>query len=95
MLNLRKFARGKPCQVRIVGVCSFDDSETVLAHIRLGGVGGTGMKPPDLCGVHACLNCHREIDLHTSNMTQLERESYILHGLLRTLREVSRELEWD
>lgn len=92
-LNLRRFAKGKPCQVRVPGVCNFNPETTVLAHIRLGGVGGAGMKPPDLCAVHCCSACHDLIDGRRKHeITQLVRESYILHGLLRTLEAVWREL---
>ncbi len=60
-MNLRKQARGKPCLVRLPGICTFDDERTVLAHIRRGGVCGTGMKPHDLSGVRACDRCHDAI----------------------------------
>jgi hypothetical protein len=56
--DLRKLARGKPCMVRIPGVCNHNPETTVLAHIRRGGVAGVGQKPPDTCGVWACSNCH-------------------------------------
>lgn len=58
MKDLRKLARGKPCMVRIPGVCNHNPDTTVLAHIRRGGVAGVGQKPPDTCGVWACSNCH-------------------------------------
>lgn len=93
VINLRRLARGRECQVRIPGVCNSNPETTVLAHIRLGGVGGMGMKPPDICGVHACASCHDLIDgRRSSELTQMARESYILHGLLRTLEVVWREL---
>ena len=88
-MNLREFARGKPCQLRIPGVCSFDPATTVLAHIRRGGIGGTGMKPPDICGVHACNRCHDVIDGRVPH-PKADLDTYILEGLVRTLAVVAK-----
>lgn len=91
--NLRKLAKGKECQVRLAGVCNHDDSTTVLAHIRRGGVAGMRQKPPDLCGAWACSDCHDCIDQRAyKNVAAIDREYGILHGLCRTLVEVSKEL---
>ena len=48
MADLRKAARGRECQVRIPGVCNGNPETSVLAHIRLAELCGTGTKPPDL-----------------------------------------------
>ena len=62
MANLRKEARGRECQIRIPGICN-DNSETVvLAHYRLAGTCGTGLKPDDLQAAIGCSNCHDAID---------------------------------
>ncbi|MCH8600364.1 DUF1364 domain-containing protein, partial [Escherichia coli] len=50
MANLRKEARGRECQVRIYGICNGNPETTVLAHYRMAGICGTGMKPDDLIG---------------------------------------------
>lgn len=42
MADLRKAARGRECQVRIPGVCNGNPETSVLAHIRLAGLCGTG-----------------------------------------------------
>ena len=42
MTDLRKYARGKPCQVRIPHYCNGGAETTVLAHIRLAGITGLG-----------------------------------------------------
>lgn len=55
MADLRKAARGRECQVRIPGVCNGNPETSVLAHIRLTGLCGTGTKPPDLIATIACL----------------------------------------
>lgn len=91
---MRKLAKGKPCMVRYALVCNHDDTTTVLAHIRRGGVAGIGQKPPDLCGVWACSDCHDCIDRRAhKNVSAREREYGILHGMCRTLVEVSKVLE--
>ena len=93
-MNLRQFARGQDCQVRIYGVCNYNPETTVLAHIRLGGVAGMGQKPPDLAGVFACSSCHSVIDGRTpTDLTRVQLESHMLHGLVRTLKIVSEEYE--
>lgn len=43
MTDLCKAARGRECQVRIPGVCNGNDETSVLAHIRLAGLCGTGL----------------------------------------------------
>ena len=57
MADLRKAARGRECQVRIPGVCNGNPETSVLAHIRLAGLCGTGIKPPDLIATIACSAC--------------------------------------
>ena len=88
-MNLREFARGKPCQLRIPGVCNFNPETTVLAHIRRGGIGGVGVKPPDICGVHACSACHDYIDGRVPREIR-DLDTYILEGLCRTLNAVAK-----
>ena len=61
MSALRKAVRNKPCLVRLHGICNNDWSTTILAHLRIGGVTGVGMKPHDLMAVQACSACHEEI----------------------------------
>ena len=62
MTNLRKYAQGKPCMIRVPGVCNGDDKTTVLAHYRLSGISGMSMKSPDLIGAWACSDCHDAVD---------------------------------
>lgn len=97
-MNLRKLARGKPCQVRIPLICSHDRSTTVLAHYRMAGYSGTGMKPDDWSfGAWACAACHDVIDGRVK--TEHDRNAVrLMHaeGCLRTqasLRELKRNGE--
>jgi hypothetical protein len=85
---LRELARAKMCHLRLIG-CTYDASQSVLAHVRRGGVGGTGLKPPDVCGFPACKSCH---DIFDGRKTD--------HGYARTeidaeaLRAQNQWLEW-
>lgn len=84
--DLRKFAQGKPCMVRLVGTCNFDQATTVLAHIRRGNVAGMGQKPPDTCAVWACSACHDAIDSRTAGgLSRTEIDSEVLAALCRQL----------
>lgn len=64
MSKLTKLARGRECQVRLP-CCNHNPETTVLAHFRLAGICGIGMKPHDILGAWACSACHDEIDRRT------------------------------
>lgn len=78
MASLRKLARGQDCQVRIEGVCNFNSETTVLAHLRMAGITGTGMKANDLLGAWCCSDCHAA----TESNPNLRKE--FLEGVVRT-----------
>ena len=59
MSKIRKLAKGQPCMVRIPGVCNFDTSTTVLAHLNGYGIGG---KHNDIFGSFCCSACHSVAD---------------------------------
>lgn len=65
--DLRKLARGQPCMVRLPG-CDGGGETTILAHYRIAGECGMGMKPPDLLGAWACASCHDHIDRRNTTM---------------------------
>ena len=92
MTNLRKEARGRGCMVRIPEVCNHNSETVVLAHYRLAGVSGIGMKSPDVLGAWACSACHDAIDRRAH--TDLDRD-YVrllhLEGMARTLAQLNRE----
>ena len=91
-MNLRKEAKGRGCMVRIPGVCTHNSETVVLAHVRLTGVSGMGMKSPDILGAWACSSCHDAIDRRAH--TDLERD-YVrlmhLEGMARTLAQLEKE----
>jgi hypothetical protein len=78
--------------VRIPEVCNHNSETVVLAHYRLAGVSGIGMKSPDLLGAFACSACHDAIDRRAH--TDLDRD-YVrllhLEGMARTLAQLNRE----
>jgi hypothetical protein len=88
-MNLRKIAKGKPCMVRLPDVCNHNDETTVLAHIRMAGISGMGIKADDLLGAWACSACHDTIDRRSN--TDLDRD-YVrlahLEGMARTIAQL-------
>lgn len=90
-LNLRKLARGKPCMVRIPGICNGNPETTVLAHYRLAGTCGGGMKPDDRQGAWACSACHDAVDGRVKT-NWLHEALRLMHaeGVLRTQYEIRR-----
>jgi hypothetical protein len=91
MIDLRKEAKGRECQVRLPDVCNFNPETTVLAHLRLAGITGRGQKAPDLLGAWACSSCHAEVDRQTK---KLERDFVRLafhEGIARTQYALSQE----
>jgi hypothetical protein len=86
-MNLRNLARGRNCQIRLPGVCNFDPATTVLAHYRMAGLSGMGMKSPDLCAAWSCSSCHEYVDRCRDDTTARA----FLEGVLRTIAELNRE----
>lgn len=84
-MNLRKLAKGRECQVRLFG-CGNQET-VVLAHFRLAGISGMGMKPPDLLGAWCCHSCHAKVDTDKSAEVQLA----FAHGVLRTQAQLLKE----
>ena len=91
MIDLRKLAQGKPCQVRLPG-CDGGGETTVLAHYRLAGYAGTGMKPDNFSwGAWCCASCHDLVD----GRKRYDGDRSILRlahaeGVLRTMDAVTR-----
>ena len=84
-MNLRKLAQGRDCQVRLQTVCNFNPETTVLAHYRLHGLSGIGMKSPDLFGAWACSDCHDAIDGRRRTVfSPSEIAQAHLEGVIRT-----------
>ena len=84
MSKLTKLARGRECQVRLP-CCNYNVETTVLAHYRLAGTCGMGMKPNDLQGAWACSACHDEIDRRTRNFDNDFVRLAHAEGVFRTI----------
>ena len=82
-MNLRKYAEGKSCYLRLVG-CSHDPAKTVLAHIRRGGIAGRGQKPPDICALPLDQHCHDIVDGRVkSEYTREQIDAELLRALVQ------------
>jgi hypothetical protein len=89
MSKLRELARGKPCMVRIPGICNGNPETTVLAHVRIIGVSGMGIKAPDIFGAWSCSACHDYVDNRRKNSAgSVQRRLDLLEGMVRTQYEL-------
>jgi|GEM_PF-1215044 len=86
MSKITESARGKPCQIRIVGVCSHDESTTVYVHYRrLYLAAGIGLAPSDLFGAYACAACQAAVEGRLkTNMSQGDLDQLHMTGVFRT-----------
>ena len=88
-MDLRKLARGKDCMVRLPNICNHNPETTVLAHVRLVGISGMGMKSPDLIGAWSCSSCHDRIDGRIKTNLDFETIRIAhLEGMVRTINEL-------
>jgi hypothetical protein len=78
--------------VRLPGICNGNPETTVLAHFRLIGTSGLGLKAPDTQGAWCCASCHAYVDSHKDDETQLA----FAHGVFRTQYALIQmgQLEW-
>lgn len=84
MSKIRKSARGQECQIRLPGICNGNPETTVLAHYRMAGACGMGIKPPDFMGAYACSACHDEIDRRTRHLDAETVRLAFAEGVMRT-----------
>ncbi|NLY16628.1 MAG: DUF1364 domain-containing protein [Gammaproteobacteria bacterium] len=92
MSKLRKAAKGRQCQIRITCVCNGDSETTVLAHYRMSGLCGTGTKPSDFVGAHACSACHDQVDGRSKPLYPKDKlRLWHLEGVVRTLSQLEKE----
>jgi hypothetical protein len=83
-MNLRTYAAGKPCYVRLPD-CLPGTESVVLAHVRVIGISGAGLKADDLLACPACAHCHDLIDgrKRMANLTRDEAQLAHFRGVLR------------
>lgn len=97
MTNLRDYAKGKPCQIRIPGYCTHDPETVVLCHTNLPGISGGSMKATDVCGAWGCNKCHEVVDGRVqTEFSNDEIKRWHAEGILRTLNELVKAdvLKW-
>ena len=88
MSKITASANGEDCQVRIVGVCTYDNAKTIWSHARHGSAGkGKGIKALDICGAYACTACDAAYDQlqGAKHMTREQVDLDWFHGHLRSL----------
>lgn len=86
---MRASAQGENCTLQIGGVCNYDASTTVLAHLP-DESHGMGRKSDDLSSAYCCAACHDEIDgrRNTVSLPADERDWYMRRAQTRTLRRM-------
>lgn len=88
MSKITESARNEDCQVRIVGVCTYDPTKTIWSHCRNGAAGkGKGIKAIDIAGAYACTACDAAYDqlIGVSHMTREEVDLDWFMGHMRSL----------
>lgn len=84
MSKITESARGQECQVRLPGICNFDPTTTVFAHLGGAGMGRKYRVNGMEWGAYACSACHDEIDRRTRHMDINDVDRFTHHGLVRT-----------
>lgn len=85
-MKYERLAHGRECYLRFPGICNGNPATVVPCHLRIGGVGGMGLKPPPVCSLPGCHECHAVLDGRVPTMlTQDEIRSMTLVGLVQWL----------
>ena len=85
MSKIRKSARGQQCQIRLAGICNHNPETVVLAHYRMAGTCGIGMKPSDIQAAYACSRCHDASDGRLkTDLSPDEIQTAFAEGVMRT-----------
>lgn len=85
--TLRKSAKDELCTLNFSG-CTTPDNTTVLAHLRMFGGGGMGLKPHDMEAVYACFNCHNKLDGRIPYTFDADVDYYVARALIKTHRRM-------
>jgi hypothetical protein len=83
MSKITRSAKGEECQVRIPGICNYNQETTIFAHLNGYGMGG---KHADLFGAYCCSTCHGVIDGHIRcfRFDPGQIRAFHIDGILRT-----------
>ena len=86
--HITSAARGEPCCVRIAGVCNYDETTTIFAHLP-DESHGMARKSDDLIGAFSCSACHDAIDGRAWSLEfEDHRERYMRRAMARTWRRL-------
>ncbi len=89
MTDLRKEARGRPCMIRLPGVCNHNPETTVLCHDNGAGM---GLKADDNdAAAWGCFDCHNEVDRRTQNLHPRTVAAHFKNAILQTQRILREE----
>jgi hypothetical protein len=84
-MNLRDYARGKPCMIRVPGWCNNEPETTVLCHYRIAGYSGMGLKNHDVLAAFGCSTCHELVDgQRQGGLSRSQRQVLLCEGVMRT-----------
>jgi hypothetical protein len=84
-MNLRDYAKGKPCLIRLPRICNGRNETTVLCHERVSGFSGAGLKSPDFFAAWGCSACHDVVDGRVdAGLTYDERRLALSDGVRAT-----------
>ena len=85
MSKIRKSARGQQCQIRLAGICNHNPETVVLAHYRMAGTCGMGMKPREIQAAYACSRCRYASDGRLKpDLSPDEIQTALAEGVMRT-----------
>lgn len=85
-MSLEKLAQGQRCYMAFPGICCGDQAKVVLCHVRRGGTGGMGIKPPSICALPGCFDCHNAYDgRYRTSYSRDELDAMVLVGLVQWL----------
>lgn len=83
--EIRRSAEGEMCTLNIVGVCSYDETTTVLTHFP-DESHGMSLKAIDISAGYGCGKCHDVIDGRVKHEFEPgERDWYMRRSQTRTL----------
>lgn len=85
--KITESAKGKPCTMNIVGVCSYDPRTVVFAHFP-DESHGMSRKSDDCSGGYACNSCHGVLDGRAPwpETEKEHKEWYMRRSQTRTVR---------
>ena len=89
MSKITESARGEDCQVRYIGICTYDPEKTIWSHCRHGAAGrGKAIKALDIAGAYACTACDQLYDGQIKRPDGITREQADLEWFMGHIRSL-------